>query len=381
MKFLITLFASLALGIATFAAEPSPPGAQRSPLQGEGQTGTGFQELYDLLRKNLPGVTEAELDQAAAQGLIKQLYPLVTLVTNNKDHASGSATNIGPHTSILEGAYGYFRFNEIADDIDKEFTTAFKRIASTNRLRGLVLDLRFASGSGPRGYGAAGALADPFLPARLPMIDWGEGPKLSTTKTNQIHMPIAILVNKETRGAAEAFAAILRRSDIGLLLGDNTAGQAAISREFTLKNGQKLSVAATPVKIAGAGTPSPVPRNGLTPDIKVEVPLAEERAFLQDAYRPIPRLAAGGGSYAIGLTNQTASAGTNNGTRASGRRRINEAELVRMQREGIDLDPDLPTGRESGPLRPPVITDPVLARAIDLLKGLSVVNQFRASER
>jgi len=376
MKVLITLFASLALGIATFAAEPSPPGAQRSPLQGEGQTGTGFQELYDLLRKNLPGVTEAELDQAAAQGLIKQLYPLVTLVTNNKDHASGSATNIGPHTSILEGAYAYFRFNEIADDIDKEFSTAFKRIASTNRLRGLVLDLRFAGGSGPSGYDAAGALADPFLPARLPMIDWGEGPKLSTTKTNQIHMPIAILVNKETRGAAEAFAAILRRSDIGLLLGDNTAGQAAISREFTLKNGQKLSVAATPVKIAGTGTPSPVPRNGLTPDIKVEVPLAEERAFLQDAYRPIPRLAAGrDGGPSLSATNQVAG-GTNRN-----RRRINEAELVRMQREGIDLDPDLPTGRESGPLRPPVITDPVLARAIDLLKGLSVVNQFRASER
>src|SRR5687768_8081212 len=128
MKFLIPFFASLALTTTTFAADPpnSAPRASSGPQVSSGPHAGGFQEIYELLRKNLTGVSEAELDQAAAQGLIKQLYPLVTLITNNKDHASGSATNIGPHTSVLEGAFAYFRFNEIADEIDKEFTTAFK---------------------------------------------------------------------------------------------------------------------------------------------------------------------------------------------------------------------------------------------------------------
>jgi hypothetical protein len=51
-----------------------------------------------------------------------------------------------------------------------------------------------------------------------------------------------------------------------------------------------------------------------------------------------------------------------------------------MQREGVDLEAEFAAGRgEAGPNRPPVITDPVLARAIDLLKGLAVVHPLRAS--
>jgi hypothetical protein len=371
MKFLTTLFTALLLSAPSFAADP---GVTNSASV----AGANFHELYELLRKNLAGVSDAELEQAAVQGLIKQLHPLVSIATNGGRHANGS-TNGAPlaATSVLEGTFAYFRFNEIAEGADKEFSSAFKRIGSTNKLRGLVLDLRFAKGSD---YSAAAALADPFLPPRQPLIDWGDGVKLSTAKTNSVHLPVAILINKETRGAAEAFAAVLRRSDIGLILGDNSAGQAFITRDFTLKSGQKLSIATTPVKVAGGQT---IDRRGLAPDIKVEVPLAEERAFVQDAYRAVPRLAGAasiGGASSESLTNLTAAPGTNGGPRASTRRRLNEAELVRMQREGIDFESDFPTGREAGPLRPPVITDPVLARAIDLLKGLAVVHQFRSAE-
>jgi len=365
---LTNLLLSLFLATTTFAANVGP----------------NFDEIHELLRKNLAGVSEAELEQAAIHGLINQLHPLVSVVTN-----SGAVTNQAPlaATSVLEGAYGYFRFNQIIDDVDKEFAAALKRIAATNKLKGLVLDLRFTEGDD---YAAAAAFADPFLPARQPMIDWGEGLKHSigksatSTDPNPMTLPVALLINAQTRGAAEAFAAILRRSDIGLLLGDNSAGQAYLPRDFTLKNsdpgGRRASVlriATTPVKIAGGG---PIDRKGLTPDIKVQVPLADERVFLQDPYRPLPRLAAGGPTSANPTpTNQTV-AGTNNGPRASGRRRLNEAELVRMQREGIDLDSEFLPGRDSGPLRPPVISDPVLARAVDLLKGLSVVNRRATSD-
>jgi len=361
---LTNLLLSLFLATTTFAAN----------------VGANFDEIHELLRKNLAGVTDAELEQAAIHGLINQLHPLVTVVTN-----TGGVTNQTPlaTTTVLEGAYAYFRFNQIVHDVDKEFAAALKRIAATNKLKGLVLDLRFTEGDD---YAAAAALADPFLPARQPMIDWGEGLKHSTGKSatpsgtdsaNPVTLPVAILINAQTRGAAEAFAAILRRSDIGLLLGDNSAGQAYLTRDFTLKSsdpsGRRASVlriATTPVKITGG---APIDRKGLTPDIKVQVPLADERAFFQDPYRPLPRLAAGGASPASATpTNQTSAAA---GTNRTSRRRLNEAELVRMQREGIDLDSEFLPGRDSGPLRPPVITDPVLARAIDLLKGLSVVNR------
>jgi hypothetical protein len=60
------------------------------------------------------------------------------------------------------------------------------------------------------------------------------------------------------------------------------------------------------------------------------------------------------------------------------RRRLNEAELVRMMREGQNIEQEPTLGlKESDPSRP-LVHDPALARAIDLLKGLSVVQQFRS---
>jgi C-terminal processing protease CtpA/Prc len=319
--------------------------------------GAEFEELYELLRKNLAGLSEAELEQAAVQGLIQELYPHVSMATN-----AVANTNAGKlaATSVIEGAYGYFRFGDLSAGIDKEFNAALKRLGSSNRLKGIVLDLRFAEGSD---YDAVVDLADGFFAKRRPLADWGDGVKFSTDKTNAVTMPLAILVNSDTRGAAEAFAGMLRRSEIGLLIGENTAGQASISREFALKNGQKLRIATTPVKVAGAEA---IDRKGLKPDIEVKVNAADERAFLQDAYRPVAR------------PDRLASAASGTNTTNRFRRRITEADLVRMQREGADLESEFVTGREAGPNRPPVITDPVLARAIDLLKGLSVVHQFRS---
>jgi hypothetical protein len=327
--------------------------------------GADFDEVYELVRKNLVGASNAELEQAAVRGLIQQLYPQVSIVTNG---AVGTNAGMLAASSILEGAYGYFRFNDIAEGIDREFHTGFKRLSSTNKLKGLVLDLRFAGG---QDYEAAANLADGFFTTRQPLADWGDGMRFAAAKTNAVSLPLTILVNKETHGAAEAFAGILRQSDIGLLIGDDTAGQANISREFALKNGQKLRIATTAVKLAGGGA---IERKGLTPDIPVEVNPVEERAFLRDAYRPVSRPDRVAMNAAAAVTNLTASSATNRL-----RRRLNEAELVRMQREGVDLDSDFVPGREAGPDRPRVITDPVLARAVDLLKGLAVVHPARAS--
>lgn len=317
--------------------------------------GAAFDEVFELLRKNLAGVSEAELQEAATSGLIEQLYPHVSLVTNQ-----AAGTNVGrlANTSVIEGAYGLFRFGEVGEGIEKEFESAYKRIGSSNRLKGVVLDLRFADGTD---YAAAVALADGFFSKRRPLADWGDGVRFSTEKADAVELPLAILVNGETRGSAEAFAGILRRSDVGVVIGDATAGQASISREFTLKDGRKLRVATTPVKLAGA---APIDRKGLKPDIEVKVSPGEERAFLQDAYR-VTRTPVATGTNLVAGTNRP-------------RRRLTEADLVRMQREGADLESDVATGREAGPNRPAVITDPALARAVDLLKGLSVVQQFRS---
>jgi hypothetical protein len=344
-RFLLVLLAGAAL--AARAAEP---------IQ--------FPELYDLLKANLTGVSEADLNQSAVAGLLKQLGARVSVTGAD----APAETNAAPllTVAVFDKSYAYLRIGRVAAGLDREFTNALRGLMETNKIKGLVLDLRFAGGED---YAAAVGVADQFFAGEQPLIDWGEGWKKSTSKPEAIVKPVAFLVNRQTSGAAEALAGMLRLSDVGLLIGTNTAGQASKTREFTLKTGQRLRVAVAPVKVANEKELSAA---GLKPDIQVDVSAEDEQAWYQDAYKVLPksgRLAAAGGSDVnLTVTNRPA------------RRRLNEAELVRMRNEGLnpDAEPTNAPDRKAAAAAARIVNDPALARAIDLLKGLSVVQQFRS---
>lgn len=321
-----------------------------------------FKEVYELLRANLAGTDEAALNRAAVQGLLNQLAPGALLLGEEEP---GPSPEPAIRTAVFDGAYGYLRVGQMRRGTDKQVSTAYQLLSSSNHLKGLVVDLRFAGG---QDYAAAAGLADMFFAKEKPLLDFGNGMKNSTEKTNAFSLPLTILVNKQTTGAAEAFAGVLRHADIGLLLGTNTAGKATMGKEFTLNNGQHLWIATALVKLGDGKT---FPATGLRPDIQVEVSPADERAYFEDAYKMLPNA----NRLATTPTNQTNLSVTNR----LPRHRPSEADLVRMHRDGElpDFDTPLPKTRETE-LPPRVIYDPALARAIDLLKGLSVVQQFRA---
>lgn len=322
-----------------------------------------FKELYDLLRTHLVGVDETALNRAAVQGLLQQLQPQVTLVADDATPAPPIDTAPVARVSVFDGAFGYLRVGQVTAGLGKELHSAIEGMTATNRLKGLVLDLRFAGG---QDYAAAAAAGDWFFATEQPLVDWGEGWKKSTPKSEAFTLPVAVLVNRNTREAAEALAGMLRFSDVALLIGASTAGQASISKEFTLKTGQRVRIAVTPVKVANGQT---LPSAGLKPDIQVDVDPDDERAWLEDAYRALPRIASTGGPAST-ETSSTTTITTNR----SSRRRINEADLVRMLREGLSPETDLTNlpPREPPPARL-VVQDAALARALDLLKGLTVV--------
>ena len=317
-----------------------------------------FKEVFDLLRANAASVNETSLNRAAVEGLLSKLAGHAWLV----DSSSSSApdTNIAPVSSsaIFDESYGYIRVSRVDRRLPDQFATALDKLAATNKLKGLVIDLRFANGSD---YDAAAKVADHFLGSEQPLLDWGNGSAKSTDKTNAFRQPVAILINQLTRGGAEALAAVLRQKDVGLLIGTNTPGQASITKDFPLKNGEVLRIAVAPIK---SGDGEVVGR--LKPDIQVDVNPDDERAYFTDAYKV---LRPGSGSAA---TNVASLSVTN-----KPRRRINEAELVRMLREGENLDEESARPARVEPAKP-VITDPALARAIDLLKALAVVRHTRS---
>ncbi len=101
----------------------------------------------------------------------------------------------------------------------------------------------------------------------------------STVKSDAITLPIALLVNQQTSGASELLAALLRQTAGAVVIGSRTAGGARVFQEYTLSTGQKLRVAKADLELPNGQSLS---EKGIVPDITIEVPPDEERAFMED---------------------------------------------------------------------------------------------------
>ena len=324
-----------------------------------------FKEVYDIIRAHLGGMTEEELNRKAVRGLVSALGPMVSFVSSGE---AGNPASEGPalgQTNVFDGDIAYLRVRRVDGGLAKALAGAWENLRTTNQMRGVVLDLRYAGGDD---YAAAAATADLFVKKSRPLLDWGDGPARSKDKTDAINGPIAVLVNHQTAGAAEALAGVLRQAGAALVLGSKTAGQAMIAQEFPLRNGDRLRIGTTPVKL---GDGSPISGQGLAPDISVEVSADDDRAYYVDAFREMPRanLAA---NTVLSLTNAPGET-----SRTARRPRFNEAALVRERKEGAIPETDLALGRDAE-LESPSVRDPVLARALDVLKGLAVVRRSRS---
>lgn len=322
-----------------------------------------FDEVLGLVRSNLTGLSEAEVNRRAVEALLQALHPWVKLApANEKEAAPESRAPALARTLEFDGAFACFQVDRVTAGLAAELASARERLAASNTLQGLVLDLRFAGGED---YSEAASVADLFVADERPLLSWEGRTKRSTAKPHAWRQPLIVLINHETAAAAEALAGMLRQTERGLLIGSATAGRASMYREFPLSTGQRLRIATSRVRL---GDGQELSAEGVRPDIEVTVGLDQERAFRADPYRSVRF-----GSLASAGADQTAGA-----TNRPPRRRLNEADLVRMQREGADFELDDDTTTARGEDRAPrLVTDPVLARALDLLKGLAVVQKAR----
>jgi len=326
-----------------------------------------FKEVYDLLRTNLTDATDDNLNRAAIEGLLSRFPGKVSLIGGAVD---GSAAPQGGTTLtksiVIESNVAYLRIGRVVGNLANELSVAYHALTTTNKVAGIVLDLRFVVGDDAA---SAQAAANLFTSKKI------------------VAGSLVVLVNGETRGAAETLAAALRHAGAGLIIGNPTAGEVTTFKEFPLRNGERLRIATTPVK---SGNGPAIPSGGLQPDIAVTVSADDERAFWENPYASPAQ-----------NTNRPGGA-TNNLLSFVDHTR--EADLVlQKQHDGKTIgtsefhtrDMDLPGPRlirrpsgdnagdeDSAPARvaepqKPVIRDPVLARAVDLIKGLAVVHQSR----
>jgi hypothetical protein len=311
-----------------------------------------FREVFGIVRSNLTDVSEAELSQTAAFGFIKELGTKVQLVGTNQAASPDADAEPISRKSIYAGDCGYIRIGTVDSRLSAPFQKAVQEWMTNRGIKGLVLDLRYANGTD---YEAAAKSANLFVKRGEPVLKYGDREIRATEGSKAVQWPLAVLVNKETSGAAEALAAVVRESSAGVIIGSPTAGEARVFEEFTLSTGQKLRVGKIPVEV---GDGKVIPAQGVSPDIQISVRPADEKIFFQDPFRVLPQIAA--------------EAGSTNFFGGTGRIR-NEAELVRRHRDG-EFQTEGKNGTQG---EKPVVMDPALARALDFLKGVSVLQQHR----
>jgi hypothetical protein len=211
-------------------------------------------------------------------------------------------------STILENDVAYLRVGDVTKNLVDEIGAERCTLDGTNKIIGTVLDLRFADSDN---FEAVQAAANLFAAKQL---------------------PLAILVNGETRGAAVALASELQAARDGLILGNTTP----------------------PVKFADGKV------SLVQPDITIKVNLDDERAFLENPFGTLAQ----DDTNSINATNSFLPFVDH----------TSEADLVREKIKDSDEDEDSAPTPNTEPQKP-FIRDPVLARAVDLIKGLAVVRQ------
>lgn len=201
-------------------------------------------------------------------------------------------------STVLEDNVAYLRVAQTDTNLPDEIQSALSDMQSTNPIAGIVLDLRSATGDD----------TDVVKPTAAGL----EGKKL----------PLAILVNAQTHGAAARLAHDLREANAGLVFGEST----------------------TPLR----------------PDISVPVAASDEKDYLKNPYGVMP------------LTDTNIDS-TTNFLPVEEIDHTSEAELVRDKVRDADGDDSTPTNVPAAPLRP-YIRDPVLAHGVDFIKGIAALH-------
>ena len=313
------------------------------------------------LKAELPSLPEPATSIQDAEAYVRSLGPWV--LPPDTDSLSTVASPLSK-TNRYSGGAAYLRIQSVSSTLPANLAAAVAALRQAGPVTGWVLDLRFAGGSEHR---AAIESASLWCAKEVGEFHLG-GETFRPLRHEQApSAPVLILINRQTRQAAETFATAVRLlANRALTLGTNSAGQARTYRPFPVSDTVSLRLAGEALRLPDG---SEFSTNGLMPDVLVSTSEDDERAYAQDEYRRISQ----GRPFVSARPS-----------------RLNEAELVRRRRSprsgSMIANPHLRSEDRSRPdsesqaiqpldaegaLIQDAVQDPTLALALDLISGVA----------
>ncbi|MDD5708526.1 MAG: S41 family peptidase [Kiritimatiellae bacterium] len=192
---------------------------------------------------------------------------------------------------VLRGNIGYVRITQFSEPTAEAFSDALTALL-TNRLEGLVLDLR----DNPGGLlSQAIAVGQQLLPAKAVIVTTrgrdGVRPEETFRADGHRHLtdiPMAVLINRGSASASEIVAGALQDHHRAVLVGEKSFGKASVQNVIPLSTRPDCSLKLT---TAHYYTPNGrlIHNRGIEPDIEVpQPPAAWRKAQIKRAYEEQP---------------------------------------------------------------------------------------------
>jgi C-terminal processing protease CtpA/Prc len=252
------------------------------------------------------------------------------------------------YSELIGGRTGYVRLGSLNNANLQALDRALNGFA-TKKINDLIVDLRATSATND--LSLAADFAKRFCPKAKPIFTVrkpaGRQDRLFNSDRDPIFRGLLmVLTDSDTSGAAEAIAAALRFYNKALIIGQPTAGRAAEYSDLPLPGGKIFRVAVAEMISPDGRSLFP---EGVTPDLPVEMSLAEKRQIFQSSAEK------GMGPFIYD----------------AGRPHMSEAALLAGTNPELEAAEAAQQRRGRTPEKPPP-HDPVLQRALDVITSLEV---------
>ncbi|MEE8585508.1 MAG: S41 family peptidase [Acidobacteriota bacterium] len=172
---------------------------------------------------------------------------------------------------MVEDGIGVLDIPHFGEGMARSIRTRLEMLKSSG-VRGLIVDVR---GTAQGDFSEAALAAGYFLPQGSPVMTMrdrsgGAEEFLSQESPLISEIPVQLLVDRGTSGAAEVFVAALQDHQAAGTLGERTNGQGSVQESFRLQDGSML-ILSTKLAFRPSGDPIQAERarnSGVVPDLR-----------------------------------------------------------------------------------------------------------------
>ena len=241
----ISIFAIIVTALITTAVTMSIYSTLVSDLPEREAMYSSLSEIDNLIRNEYYGVVEeSTVNDSIITGYIDSLTIGTNYIMTEDEYEQYKEKQSGATASVTSEKYsgiGYIKISDFTDKTANEFRNAYTSL-SNNSVSGLVIDVRDTDSINIK---AATLIIDQIVPLAT------EGTKSIATAVDRnntntaifaadsenINLPISVIVNEKTSGAGELLACDIRDFGKGTVVGKKTAGNGSYQKIFELSDG------------------------------------------------------------------------------------------------------------------------------------------------